>query len=109
MLHRFFNSLVRLSTFSLSFILLRDPPEWHNLQNDRFSFCVVKDNKACSGLGDLVVSQSTREFFMSHSLERILVWEYTIPTLIGLRVFDLVSSPVWWEAASNIIYYLEVW
>ena len=24
-----------------------------------------------------------------------------IPTLIGLRAFDLVSSPVWWEAATN--------
>ena len=28
-----------------------------------------------------------------------------IPTLIGLRAFDLVSSPVWWEAATNIIYF----
>ena len=27
-----------------------------------------------------------------------------IPTLIGLRAFDLVSSPVWWEAATNIIH-----
>ena len=26
-----------------------------------------------------------------------------IPTLIGLRAFDLVSSPVWWEAVTNII------
>ena len=26
-----------------------------------------------------------------------------IPTLIGLQAFDLVSSPVWWEAATNII------
>ena len=26
-----------------------------------------------------------------------------IPTLIGLRAFDLVSSPVWWEAATNIL------
>ena len=26
-----------------------------------------------------------------------------IPTLIGLRAFDLVSSPVWWEAGTNII------
>ena len=25
-----------------------------------------------------------------------------IPTLIGLRAFDLVSSRVWWEAATNI-------
>ena len=25
-----------------------------------------------------------------------------IPTLIGLRAFDLMSSPVWWEAATNI-------
>ena len=25
-----------------------------------------------------------------------------IPTLIGLRAFDLVSSPVWWEAVTNI-------
>ena len=24
-----------------------------------------------------------------------------IPTLIGLRAFDLVSSPVFWEAATN--------
>ncbi len=24
-----------------------------------------------------------------------------IPTLIGLRAFDLVSSRVWWEAATN--------
>ena len=27
-----------------------------------------------------------------------------IPTLIGLRAFDLVSSRVWWEAATNIGY-----
>ena len=27
-----------------------------------------------------------------------------IPALIGLRAFDLVSSPVWWEAATNIIH-----
>ena len=26
-----------------------------------------------------------------------------IPTLIGLRAFDLMSSPVWWEAMTNII------
>ena len=25
-----------------------------------------------------------------------------IPTLIGLQAFDLVSSRVWWEAATNI-------
>ncbi len=25
------------------------------------------------------------------------------PTLIGLRAFDLVSSPVWWEAVANTI------
>ena len=25
-----------------------------------------------------------------------------IPTLLGLRAFDLVSSRVWWEAATNI-------
>ena len=25
-----------------------------------------------------------------------------IPTLIGLRAFDLVSSRIWWEAATNI-------
>ena len=30
-----------------------------------------------------------------------------IPTLIGLQAFDLVSSSVWWEAATNI--HLEVW
>ena len=29
-----------------------------------------------------------------------------IPTLIGLRAFDLVSSPAWWEAATNTGYYL---
>ena len=28
-----------------------------------------------------------------------------IPTLIGLRAFDLVSSRVWWEATTNITYY----
>ena len=28
-----------------------------------------------------------------------------IPTLIGLRAFDLVSSRVWWEAATNIWQY----
>ena len=27
-----------------------------------------------------------------------------IPTLIGLRAFDLVSSRVWWEAATNTTY-----
>ena len=26
-----------------------------------------------------------------------------IPTSIGLRAFDLVSSPVWWKAATNTI------
>ena len=26
-----------------------------------------------------------------------------IPTLIGLRVIDLVSNPVWWEAEANAI------
>ena len=26
-----------------------------------------------------------------------------IPTLIGLRAFDLVSSRVWWEAATNTL------
>ena len=26
-----------------------------------------------------------------------------LPTLIGLRAFDLVSSPVWWEAATNLL------
>ena len=30
-----------------------------------------------------------------------------IPTLFGLRAFDLLSSPVWWEAATNT--YLYVW
>ena len=29
-----------------------------------------------------------------------------IPTLIGLRAFDLVSSPVWWEVVTNIITYI---
>ena len=28
-----------------------------------------------------------------------------IPTLIGLRAFDLVSSRVWWEAATNTWWY----
>ena len=31
-----------------------------------------------------------------------------IPTLIGLRVFDLVSSPVWWEAATNILTHIRM-
>ena len=32
-----------------------------------------------------------------------------IPTLIGLRAFDLVSSRVWWEAATNIWYRRRKW
>ena len=32
-----------------------------------------------------------------------------IPTLIGLRAFDLVSSRVWWEAATNIGHPLRWW
>ena len=32
-----------------------------------------------------------------------------IPTLIGLRAFDLVSSRVWWEAATNIWPQLFLW
>ena len=32
-----------------------------------------------------------------------------IPTLIGLRAFDLVSSPVWWEAATNSPQMLPLW
>ena len=31
-----------------------------------------------------------------------------IPTLIGLRAFDLVSSRVWWEAATNIWHLFNV-
>ena len=31
-----------------------------------------------------------------------------IPTLIGLRAFDLVSSRVWWEAATNTDYGIVV-
>ena len=30
-----------------------------------------------------------------------------IPTLIGLRAFDLVSSRVWWEAATNTTVWLK--
>ena len=30
------------------------------------------------------------------------------PTLIGLRAFDLVSSPVWWEAATNKYRWLKI-
>ena len=32
-----------------------------------------------------------------------------IPTLIGLRAFDLVSSRVWWEAATNIGSHCTKW
>ena len=33
-----------------------------------------------------------------------------IPTLIGLRAFDLVSSRVWWEAATNTtVTFIKVW
>ena len=35
--------------------------------------------------------------------ESRLVPSPLIPTLIGLRAFDLVSSPVWWEAATNSV------
>ena len=31
-----------------------------------------------------------------------------IPTLIGLRAFDLVSSPIWWEAATNTKLHLKI-
>ena len=32
-----------------------------------------------------------------------------IPTLIGLRAFDLVSSRVWWEATTNNYLFLAFW
>ena len=32
-----------------------------------------------------------------------------IPTLISLRAFDLVSSPVWWEAATNTYIYIYIY
>ena len=76
---------------------------WINILSTHFSLCTFGFVKLLASSGSHCTKWADEQHWQAGFESRLLP-DFPppfIPTLIGLRAFDLVSSRVWWEAATN--------